>query len=120
MFSGELAALGAEASKESFYDMLNMVVTGDGPVSRGSNAAAGGAAAAAAAAATTSAKKEPATKKSNAALVGPAPYNSARITQLFAKELTALKDDPEFEGSTETINYLKDVIALDEHVPTTK
>jgi len=119
MLSGELAALGAEASKESFYDMLNMVVTGDGPVSRGSNAA-GGASAAAAAAATTSAKKEPATKKSNAALAGPAPYNSARITQLFAKELTAFKDDPEFEGSTETINYLKDVIALDEHVPTTK
>ena len=116
MLSGELAALGAEASKESFYDMLNMVVTGDGPVSRGSNAAGG----ASAAAATTSAKKEPAMKKSNAALAGPAPYNSARITQLFAKELTALKDDPEFEGSTETINYLKDVIALDEHVPTTK
>jgi len=116
MLSGELAALGAEASKESFYDMLNMVVTGDGPVSRGSNAAGG----ASAAAATTSAKKEPATKKSNAALAGPAPYNSARITQLFAKELTAFKDDPEFEGSTETINYLKDVIALDEHVPTTK
>ena len=115
MLNGELAALGAETSKESFYDMLTMV-TGNGPVSRGSDAAG----AASAAAATTSAKKEPTTKKNNAALAGPAPYNSARITQLFAKELTALKDDPDFEGSTETINYLKDVIALDEHVPTTK